>query len=147
MRENEMLKKIPAIISPELMHIMMAMGHGDELVIADGNFPSESMGQRVVRADGHGVAELLDAIMTFFPLDQFVENPVCLMQVVAGDATKPVIWKEYRRIIAAHEPDFKDFEMVERFAFYERARKAFAVAASGEPALYANLILKKGVVR
>ncbi len=130
----------------------MEMGHGDEIVIADGNFPAASMAQAtntkiLVRADGHGVPDLLDAILTLFPLDQYVQHPVALMQVVPGDNVKPVIWDSYRDIIKKHEPAFVGFENVERFAFYERAKKAFAIVATGEPALYANIILKKGIVK
>jgi L-fucose mutarotase len=142
-----MLKGIPSIISPELLKTLMEMGHGDELVIADGNFPAASIARRLVRADGHGGPALLEAILTLFPLDTFVERPVALMAVVSGDPTRPTIWEDYRRIIRRHEPAFKDFELVERFAFYERARAAYAVLATGEGALYANLILKKGVLK
>jgi L-fucose mutarotase len=142
-----MLKGIPSIISPELLKTLMEMGHGDELVIADGNFPAASIARRLVRADGHGGPALLEAILTLFPLDTFVERPVALMAVVPGDPTRPTIWEDYRRIIRRHEPAFKDFELVERFAFYERARAAYAVLATGEGALYANLILKKGVLK
>ena len=142
-----MLKGISPIISPELLKVLMEMGHGDELVIADGNVPSASIAQRLVRSDGNNVPELLEAILQLFPLDQYVEKPAALMAVVPGDPTVPVIWEEYRAIITRHEPGFKDFEPVERFAFYERARKAYAVLASSEKALYANLILKKGVVK
>jgi L-fucose mutarotase len=141
-----MLKNIPAIISPELMYTLMQMGHGDELVLADGNFPAEAMGQRVVRADGHGVPELLEAILKFFPLDWFVEKPAFLMQAGKGAET-PVIWDEFRKIVRAAEPEFKDFALVERFAFYEQSKKAYAIVASGEKAIYANIILKKGVVK
>ncbi len=147
-----MLKNIPKILSPELLKVLMEMGHGDEIVVADGNFPAASVAQAtstriLVRADGHGVPELLDAILSLFPLDQYVEHPVSLMQVVPGDNVKPVIWEKYREIIKKHEPAFSSFENVERFAFYERAKKAFAIVPTGEPALYANIILKKGVVK
>jgi L-fucose mutarotase len=142
-----MLKGISPLISPELLKILMEMGHGDELVIADGNFPAASVAQRLVRSDGNGVPELLDAILKLFPLDQYVERPVGLMAVVPGDPYQPVIWDEYHAILRQNEPDFVDFEYVERFAFYERARKAYAVLASSEKALYANIILKKGVVK
>jgi L-fucose mutarotase len=142
-----MLKGIPAILSPELMTIMMEMGHGDEIVLADGNFPAATMAQRLVRADGHGVPELLEAVLQFLPLDIYVDNPVALMQVVPGDPTKPTIWDNYREIIKASGETFSDFEFVERFAFYERARQAFAVVATSESALYANIILKKGVIK
>ncbi|MGA2615370.1 MAG: L-fucose mutarotase [Spirochaetia bacterium] len=142
-----MLKGISPLLSPELLKIIAEMGHGDELVIADGNFPSAGMARRLVRADGHAVPPLLDAILALFPLDSFVERPAALMSVVPGDSTKPVIWEEFRSIVRRHEPGFKDFEMVERFAFYARTREAFAVLATGETALYANIILKKGVIR
>jgi L-fucose mutarotase len=141
-----MLKKISPLLSPELLKILAEMGHGDELVLADGNFPSASMAQRLLRADGHGVSVLLTAILQLFPLDTFVERPVALMAVVPGHNYQPTIWDEYRRIIQASGEPFTDFEYVERFAFYERARKAYAVLATGETALYANVILKKGVV-
>jgi L-fucose mutarotase len=141
-----MLKKISPLLSPELLKTLAEMGHGDELVLADGNFPSASMAQRLLRADGHGVPALLTAILQLFPLDTFVERPVALMAVVPGHNYQPTIWDEYRRIILASGESFTDFEYVERFAFYERARKAYAVLATGESALYANVILKKGVV-
>ena len=140
-----MLKGIPAILSPELLKILMEMGHGDEIVIGDGNFPAASCARRLVRLDGHGVPEILDAILSLFPLDTFVESPVGLMQVVPGDDTVPAIWDDYRKIILAREGE-KMIEEIERFAFYERARSAYAVVATGETALYANIILKKGVV-
>ncbi len=141
-----MLKGIPTIISPELMKIIMEMGHGDEIVLADGNFPAASIAQRLVRADGHGVPELLEAILKLFPLDIYVEKAVGLMEVVPGDDTKPTIWEDYRKIVKASGEKFSDFEFIERFAFYERAQKAYAVVATSEKALYANVILKKGVI-
>ena len=141
-----MLKNIPSIISPELLKILHEMGHSDEIVIGDGNFPAASNAKRLVRADGHGVPELLDAILQLFPLDTYVEAPVMLMQVTPGDDVDPVIWKEYRKIVDKHQDDV-NFEEIERFAFYERARNAYAIVATGESALYANVILKKGVVK
>lgn len=138
------MKGIPAILSPELLKILMEMGHGDELVIGDGNYPAASTAKRLVRLDGHGVCEILDAILKFFPLDSFVEEPVNLMEVVGGEFV-PEIWDEYRAIIKKYEPDAK-VGFVERFAYYERAKQAYAVVATGETALYANVILKKGVV-
>ena len=141
-----MLKNVPPILSPELMKILMEMGHGDEIVLADGNFPAASVAQRLVRCDGHGVPELLEAVLKFFPLDIYVEKPVGLMAVVPGDKTQPTIWETYRTIVRNSGERFSDFEFVERFAFYERARKAYAVVATSEKALYANVILKKGVL-
>jgi len=142
-----MLKGISSVISPELIKILMEMGHGDEIVLADGNFPAAANAQRLVRSDGNGVSVLLDAILKLLPLDEYVAQPVALMSVVPGDPYQPVIWDEYRNILRQNEPKFTDFEFVERFAFYERAHKAFAIVASSEKALYANIILKKGVVR
>lgn len=142
-----MLKGISPAISPELIKILMEMGHGDELVIADGNFPVASLAQRLVRADGLGCSVLLDAILSVFPLDQYADKPVILMAVVPGDPYKPTTWDDYRNIIQQHEPDFTEFEYAERFAFYERARNAYAVLATSEMAMYANIILKKGVIK
>ena len=141
-----MLKNIPSVISPELIKILMEMGHGNEIVLADGNFPAASVAQRIIRCDGHDVPEILDAVLKLLPLDIYVDNPVALMAVVPGDDTKPTIWEKYRSIIVESGEKFSDFEFVERFAFYERAKKAYAVVATSEKALYANIILKKGVL-
>ncbi len=141
-----MLKGIPSILSPELLKILMEMGHGDEITIADGNFPAASTAKRLVRLDGHGVTEVLDAILKLFPLDTYVEKPVALMSVVPGDNVDPVIWKDYERLIREHEGE-KEIEFIDRFGFYERAGKSYCVVATGETALYANIILKKGVVK
>ena len=141
-----MLKGIPNILPPELLKILMEMGHGDEIVIADGNFPAASHAQRLVRCDGLGATPLLDAILQFFPLDAFIKHPVALMAVVPGDPYAPEIWPVYKKTILNYEPRFSDFEMLERHAFYERAKKAYAIVATGEGARYANIILKKGLV-
>lgn len=141
-----MLKGIPNILPPDLLKILMEMGHGDEIVIADGNFPAASHAQRLVRCDGLGVPHLLDAVLLLFPLDTFVKHPVALMAVVPGDNYTPDIWPIYRKIAQKHDPAFSDFETMERHAFYDRARKAYAVVATGEMARYANIILKKGLV-
>jgi len=141
-----MLKKISNLLSPELLKILMEMGHGDELVVSDGNFPAASIAKKLVRLDGHGVPEVLDAVLKLMPLDTYVEKPAGLMKVVPGDNIVPEIWNTYRKIIKESGEKFEDFEFIERFEFYERARKAYAVVATGETALYANIILKKGVV-
>ena len=141
-----MLKLIPNILSPELLKVLMEMGHGDELVIADGNFPSSSVAQRLVRLDGIAIPQILEAVLKLFPLDTYTEKPVSLMAVTPGDNVKPVIWEEYKKIIKESREPFSEFDYIERFAFYERAKKAYAVVATGELALYANIILKKGVV-
>ena len=144
-----MLKGIPKIISPELLKVLCEMGHSDTIVIADGNFPAESMGKnaKVIRCDGHGGAELLDAILQLFPLDTYVEKPVSLMEVMAGDPVETPIWDEYKSIIAKYDDRGADtVAYIERFAFYEEAKKAYAIIATGESALYANVILQKGVI-
>jgi L-fucose mutarotase len=126
---------------------MMEMGHADEIVIADANFPAASHAQRLIRCDGHNIPDLLEAILPLFPLDTYVEHPVALMAVMAGDPVKTPIWERYRGIIALHvAKESSPFEQVERFAFYERAKKAYAVVSTGESALYANIILRKGVI-
>jgi len=140
-----MLIGIPSILSPELLKILMEMGHGDEIVLADGNFPSASMAKRLVRLDGHGVPDILDAILRFFPLDTFVEKPVAFMAVTPGVDYDPVIQKQYREIIKERAGD-TGIEEMERFAFYNRAKQSYAIIATGEGARYANVILKKGVV-
>lgn len=142
-----MLKGIPSVLPPELLKILMEMGHGDTIVIGDGNFPHASMGQRLVRCDGNGVPELLDAILKLMPLDSYSEYQAGLMKVVPGDPCKPVVWEKYKEIIAKYEPENnRNIEMIERFDFYDRAKQAYAVVSSSETALYANIILKKGVV-
>jgi L-fucose mutarotase len=141
------LKGVPSIMSAELMHVLMAMGHGDEIVLADGNFPATSCAQRLVVMSGHGVPAVLEAILQFLPLDDFVEDHAVVMSPVPGDPTVPVIWDEFRRLLAAAEGREVALTEIERMAFYERSRGAFAILSTGEPALYANVILKKGVVR
>jgi L-fucose mutarotase len=145
-----MLKGIPKILSPELLKVLCEMGHSDRLVIADGNFPSESMGKnaKVIRCDGHGVPELLEAILTVFPLDTYVETPVSLMQVMPGDNVETPIWDEYKEIVSRFdERGQKAIGQTERFAFYEETKTAYAIIATGESALYANIMLQKGVVK
>jgi L-fucose mutarotase len=141
-----MLKGIPAVISPELMDVLMRMGHGDEIVLADGNFPADSHAQQIVRADGVSVPEVLEAVLQFFPLDTFVEAPAAVMKPVDDDAPAPSIWTQFQVLLDAAEGREVPMEQVERFAFYERTKQAYAVVATSETALYANLILKKGVV-
>ncbi len=145
-----MLKGISPLISPELLKALAEMGHGDELVIADGNFPCHSVGKNaiVIRADGHGVPEILDAVLKLIPLDTYTEKPVALMEVVKGDTCgTPEIWKTYEGILDKYEPDHHEIDYTERFAFYERAKGAYLIIATGEKAIYANILLKKGVVK
>ena len=141
-----MLKGVPSILTPELLKIMMEMGHGDEIVLADGNFPKFAHPANVIRLDGHGIPEILDAILRFFPLDPYVEHPTVFMAVLPDDPYKPEIWPVYREIGKKYEKDGLREETIDKFTFYERAKKAYAVVTTSESALYANVILKKGVV-
>ena len=144
-----MLKGIPKVLSPELLKVLCEMGHSDRLVIADGNFPAESMGKnaKVIRCDGHGTSALLDAILQLFPLDTYVKNPVSLMQVMADDIVETPIWNEYYDIISRYDSRGAEcVTQIERFAFYEEAQKAYAIIATSEKALYANIMLQKGVI-
>lgn len=143
-----MLKNIPSILSPMLLKTLCEMGHSDRLVIADGNFPSESMGKDaiVIRCDGHGVPELLDAILTVFPLDTYIEKPVNLMQVVEGDNVETPIWDTYNQIVSKHDQRGTDaIGTIERFAFYEQSKSCYCIIATGEKSMYANVMLQKGV--
>ena len=142
-----MLKGIPSILSPELLKILMEMGHGDEIVIGDGNFPASSMAKRLVRCDGHSVIDLLSAILKLFPLDTFVQKPVALMEVVDKKDKDPEIWDKYKKAINRYEPKNNEIEYLERFAFYDRSKNAYAIIATGETAIYANIILKKGIIQ
>ena len=146
-----MLKGIPKILSPELLMVLAEMGHSDRIVIADGNFPAESMGKDsiVIRCDGHGVPEILDAILQVFPLDTYVEKPVNLMQLMPGDVGKveTPIWDTYKEIVEKHDERGADaIGNIERFAFYDEAKTAYAIIATGESAIYENVMLQKGVV-
>jgi L-fucose mutarotase len=138
-----MLKNIPAIISPELMMVLMEMGHGDEIVLADANYPVESAGTLSVRADGHGIPELLEAILLFLPLDQYEAHNVFYMDT--GKEAKPQIWQCYENIFKASKENYS-IKTLERFQFYQRAAQGYAIVATGERSLYANIILKKGVI-
>lgn len=144
-----MLKGIPKIISPELLKVLCEMGHGDRLVIADGNFPSESVGKNaiVIRMDGHGVPEILDAVLQLMPLDTYVEKSVSLMEKVPGDTVETPIWEVFAEIVLKKGGmDKSHIQNIERFAFYEAAKTAYCIIATGETALYANIMLQKGVV-
>ena len=142
-----MLKNISPLLTPDLLKALCEMGHGDEIVIADGNFPACSVNKKVIRLDGHGGAELLEAILSVIPLDSYAEQNAMLMEVVKGDEVETPIWDEYAEILRRAEGDNVKLGTLERFAFYERAKSAYAVVATGESALYANLIIKKGVIK
>lgn len=146
-----MLKGIPKILSPELLKVLCEMGHSDRLVIADGNFPAESMGKNaiVIRMDGHGVPEILDAVLQVFPLDTYVDTPVTLMQLMDSDVGKveTPIWDTYKEIVSKYdERGAKAVGNMERFQFYDEAKEVYCIIATGESAVYANVMLQKGVV-
>ena len=143
-----MLKGIPKILPPELLKVLCEMGHGDEITIGDGNYPGHTNAKVEIRMDGHGVPEILDAILKIFPLDPYVEHPVMLMQKMAGDTVETPIWDTYKEIVAKYDERGADaFTEIDRFEFYDRTReKSSVVIMSGESALYANVILKKGVI-
>ncbi len=144
-----MLKGIPKLLSPDLLKVLCEMGHADRIVISDGNFPAGSVGKNavIVRLDGHGVPEVLDAILQVFPLDTYVEHPVNLMEVMKGDNVETPIWDTYKEILKKHDNrGEKMIGHIERFAFYEEAAKSYAIVTTGESALYANIMLQKGVV-
>lgn len=144
-----MLKGIPPVLSPELLKTLCEMGHSDRLVIADGNFPAESVGKnaKVIRCDGHGVCELLDAILQLFPLDTYVEHPANVMEVMKGDNVETPIWNDFYDTIARYDSRGKTaVGEIERFKFYEEAKSAYAIITTSEKALYANIMLQKGVI-
>ncbi len=140
-----MLVGISPLLSPELLGVLYRMGHGDEIVLADAHFPGETFNDCVIRADGLGVADLLDAILPLLVLDGYVDSPVMMMDAVPGDELDPAVEKSYRAAIDRHWPDTPAIARIERFAFYERTKSAFAVVMTGETAKYGNIILKKGV--
>lgn len=144
-----MLNKIPKMLSPELVKTLMEMGHGDEILLADANYPAKANHDTVIRADGIGISELLGGILELLPLDSYSDYQGCLMQVVPGDQAvpdeTPPIWRDYRSLLEQAFPNFQ-LKSIERQAFYTYSRTCFAIVQTGEQALYGNLILKKGVV-
>jgi len=140
-----MLKGISPVLSPELLAVLCRMGHGDEIVLADAHFPGETFNSRVLRADGIKIPDLLDAILPLFELDAYVDDPLVMMAAVEGDSLDPAVERSYMVPIRMHVPTSPAIARIDRFAFYERARSAFAVVMTGETAKYGNIILKKGV--
>ena len=140
-----MLKGISPLISPGLLHLLASMGHGDEIVFGDSNFPAASHAQRLLRADGNTITALLDAVLPLFPLDYAVDYTAVLM-VYRGE-TEPKVWSRYREILAAYPDGNKEFLTLQKPDFYERAKQAYCVVATSESEGFANIILRKGVVR
>ena len=143
-----MLKGISKIVSPELIKVLCEMGHGDEIVIADANFPSANFGQRIIRADGIKGVDMLGAVLSLIPLDTYSDPNMILMQLMDCDQGKinPTIWQGYKKVALLNDDNVK-IGNIDRFEFYERASKAYAVIATGEEAVYANIIIKKGVIK
>ena len=140
-----MLKGISPVVSPDLLKILCEMGHGDEIVLADSNFPGASIAKRLVRADGLPIKTILEAILPLFVLDRYAD-PLIMMQAVSGDKLDPAVEADYMQVVRRHQPDAAAPVRVERNAFYERASHAFCVVMTGELRVYGNLILKKGVI-
>lgn len=145
-KDNNMLKKIPPLLSPNLIKTLMEMGHGDEIVIADGNYPAASLANRLIRCDGLKIPELLESILELFPLDTYVESSVSLMKVAEEETYIPEIWREYEKILTKANKENIDINYIERFKFYERSKNSFAIVTTSEKSLYANILLKKGVI-
>jgi len=141
-----MLIGVSPVISPELLAVLDRMGHGDEIVLADAFFPGDALNSRVIRADGIRIPALLDGILQLINLDQYVDHPLVMMAATGNDTLNPVVEKSYRAIVDMHWPKTPAIEHIERFAFYERTQKAFAVVMTGETVQYGNIILKKGVI-
>lgn len=141
-----MLRDIDPVLSPDLLHALRAMGHGNEIVIADANFPGESLGPTCIRADGSTASRILQAVLSVMPLDSFVPDPALTMQVVGEPDAVPEAVADFQRIIRETADNPAKIQTLERFAFYERAASAFAIVQTGERRLYGNIILKKGVI-
>ena len=140
-----MLKGISPVLSPDLLATLCRMGHGDEIVLADAHFPAETFNRNVLRADGIRIPELLDGILPLMVLDAYVDDPLVMMAAVEGDTLDPQVETDYLVPIQKHSPDAPAITRIDRFAFYDRAKAAFAVVMTGELAKYGNIILKKGV--
>ena len=141
-----MLRNVPPILSPDLLWTLRAMGHGDDLVIADANFPATALGARCHRLDGLTATDVLQAVLTVLPLDSFVPNPAVVMEVVDDPDAVPPIVEEFQNITNVTADNPAELNRLERFAFYDRAKSAFAIIQTGETRLYGNIILKKGVI-
>jgi L-fucose mutarotase len=141
-----MLKGIPPILGPDLLHTLRAMGHGDEICIVDANYPAENAGPLVIRLDGISATDTLDAILTLMPLDTFVDEQAIGMEVVGSPKKREQTHKDFDKLVKKHEPGMQ-LTLLERFAFYERVKGAYAIVQTGERRLYGNILLKKGIIR
>jgi len=142
-----MLKGIDPLLNADILYTLRAMGHGDDIVIADANFPAETMARKLIRMEGATGPRMLEAVLSVLPIDDFVPDPALRIEVVGDADAEPEVCREYREILARPEHGRVQLGKIDRFAFYERARQAFAVIATGEPRLYGCVLLKKGVIR
>ena len=142
-----MLKGISPIISPELLYTLFVMGHGDEIVLADAHFPADSLNDNTIRADGHHIKDLLTGILPLFEIDNYEDNPIIMMDAVSGDTLDPALEESYLIPIKKYAPKAPAIQRIDRFDFYERAKKAFAIVITGELEKYGNIIFKKGVIQ
>ncbi|GAM57287.1 L-fucose mutarotase [Vibrio ishigakensis] len=140
-----MLKGIHPAISPELLAILSEMGHGDEILFADAHFPAETFGKKVIRCDGVSVDTLLEGVIRLFELDQYVEQPVVMMEPGQGDELDLSVESRYLEAMSSEGVTQDQISRIERFSFYERSKQCSAVVLTGELAKYGNIILKKGV--
>jgi L-fucose mutarotase len=148
------LKGISSYLTADLMHALLSMGHGDEILIADTHFPSVSIAEatpkaRLIDMSGHSAKVITEAVLSVFPLDTYVDAPATIMARVPNDEANNVpvpIWDVFQTLVNTSEGKEIKIERIERFEFYERAKKAFAVVITGERALYANILLTKGVI-
>lgn len=141
-----MLKNIPPILGPDLLGILRAMGHGDEIAIVDANYPADSAGPALIRLDGVSATDALEAILTLMPLDTFVDDAAFCMQVVGNPTQREPVMDAFEAILKKHEPGM-GLASLERFAFYDRVKQAYAIVQTGERRLYGNIVLKKGIIR
>jgi L-fucose mutarotase len=141
-----MLKNIPPLLGPDLLAILRAMGHGDEIAIVDANYPADAAGPALVRLDGISATDILEAVLTLMPLDDFVDEAAIVMQVVGDASARPPVVEEFEAIVKKHEPKM-GVTSLERFAFYDRVKTGYAIVQSGERRLYGNILLKKGIIR
>ena len=141
-----MLKNIPPILGPDLLGILRAMGHGDEIAIVDANYPADSAGPALIRLDGVSATDALDTVLTLMPLDTFVDDAAFCMQVVGNASKREPVMDQFETIVKQHEPEMR-LASLERFAFYDRVKQAYAIVQTGERRLYGNILLKKGIIR
>ncbi len=142
-----MLRNLSPLLTPDLLHALRSMGHGDEITLVDANFPAETNAQRLIRLDGNSATEVLAAVLSIMPLDTYVDCPAFRMSVVDDPDAVPEVCAEFQKIINTVADAPAELGQIERFSFYERAQSSYAIVATGEDRLYGNIILTKGVIK